>query len=123
DTGAQVFFSLPKKAENVTLEVFDINGASVSKTTGPTGAGLHHSTWDLGVGPARPAGEGAGRFGQRGGGQRGGGQRAAGQRGGGQPGAEPQAGGEGGESGPRGGGGGFGGGQGLRRPVPAGTYR
>jgi hypothetical protein len=121
--GAQVYYSLPKRAEKVALEVFDINGASVSKLEASGSAGLHRLTWDLTAGAARPAGEDAPRgFGQRG--QRGGGgQRAAGQRGG-QAGAEAEAG-QPGEAGPRGGGGGggFGFGQGLRRQVPAGTYR
>jgi photosystem II stability/assembly factor-like uncharacterized protein len=120
---ALVYYSLPKAAEKVGLEVFDINGAVVSRLTGPTDAGLHRVAWDLASGPA--GGGQRGGFGQRGGGggQRGeAGQRGGGQRGGEQAQAAPQrGGGQRGGAGQRGGGGG--GGPGLRRPVPPGVYR
>jgi hypothetical protein len=112
--GAHLYFSLPRRADKAALEVFDINGTSVTKLEASGSAGLHRVTWDLTIGPARPTGDAA-----RGPGPRGGGQRGAGQRGGGQPGAA--AAGQPGESGPpAGGGAGF---QPPRRQVPPGTYR
>jgi photosystem II stability/assembly factor-like uncharacterized protein len=45
-TGAQIFYSLPKKAEKVTLEFQDIDGKKVGELTGAATAGLHKLTWN-----------------------------------------------------------------------------
>jgi photosystem II stability/assembly factor-like uncharacterized protein len=117
--GAHIYYSLPKKAEKVGLEVFDINGTAVGRLTGPTAAGLHQLTWDLSSGPSRQAANAGGRFG----GQRGGGLRGGGQPGEGQPGAGRRGGGQRG-GGEEGAGPGTGpGGPPPGRGVPAGTYR
>ncbi|HVL14407.1 MAG TPA: hypothetical protein VM529_17680, partial [Gemmata sp.] len=91
--GAHVYFSLPNKAEKVTIEFQDIEGKRVAELPGPTTAGLHRVTWNTAIRLAPPPGAGQqGRGGQGGGG--------------GQPGGGRQ------------GGGGFGG-----RQVPPGAYR
>src|SRR5207247_2184234 len=59
-TGAQLYYTLPKKAEKVSLKVLDIEGAVVTQLTPPPTAGLHRISWDLTRGAAR---QGAGRFG------------------------------------------------------------
>lgn len=83
-TGAQIYYSLPKKAEKVSLEIFDVKGESVSKLAPSSAAGLHRLTWEVTTAPPRDAGgaEGRGRGGPGGGGG-GGGRGAAGGGGGG----------------------------------------
>jgi photosystem II stability/assembly factor-like uncharacterized protein len=55
--GAHVYYSLPKKAEKVTLEFQDIDGKKVGEATGPAGEGLHKVTWNT---TSRPEGGGMG---------------------------------------------------------------
>jgi hypothetical protein len=45
--GAHVYYSLPQKAEKVTLEFQDIDGKKVGEVTAPAGAGLHRVTWNM----------------------------------------------------------------------------
>jgi S1-C subfamily serine protease/photosystem II stability/assembly factor-like uncharacterized protein len=112
-SGAQIYYSLPGKAEKIALKIVDIEGKTVRELTPKNDAGLHRLTWDL-RSTARPA-NAAGR------GQVPSGGGAAGSsagRGGG-PGAAAGAGGQ------RGGGGGGGlgrGGAGASSVAP-GTYR
>jgi hypothetical protein len=95
---AQIFYSLPKKATKVTLQIQDIEGKTVAELNVPSGEGLNKVLWNTAM---RPAG-GAGGAATVGGGRGGGGQGGAGGGGGG--------------------GGRFGGGLGGRQ-VPAGSYR
>jgi hypothetical protein len=133
--GASLFYALPKKAEQVTLKIQDVNGATIREFRASPEAGLHRVGWDLVASPP-PANRGGER------GQRGGrGERPAGER----PatGAAPESAGEGtasgegrtegtpsSEPGPRrsgggpggpGGPGGFGGGR--ARAAGSGNYR
>src|SRR5439155_13076284 len=62
--GAQVYYSLPKQAEKVTLEVQDITGKEITKLPAQTAAGLHRVTWNLSAGAPADL---AGGFGGRGG--------------------------------------------------------
>jgi hypothetical protein len=131
--GAQIYYSLTKKADKISLTVVDYTGKTVRELRATGDAGLHKVAWDLRVPSARrgrggaggaPAGAGAelgsGRAGR---GQRGGrggqarGQTAPGQPAAGEAAAQPAGGGRG--AGGRGGFGRGGGGQ----PVPPGTYR
>ena len=77
--GAQVYYSLPAKADKVSLEVRDIDGQVISKLTGPATPGLHRVPWGLtassgnrgpGGGGFGPGGGGGGRGGFGGGGGR-----------------------------------------------------
>jgi photosystem II stability/assembly factor-like uncharacterized protein len=45
--GAQIYYSLTKKADKVELKVLDYAGKLVRNLTGPGGEGLHRVTWDL----------------------------------------------------------------------------
>jgi hypothetical protein len=45
--GAHIYYSVPPKTEKVALEMFDIEGKSLAKMTGPTTAGLNRVTWNL----------------------------------------------------------------------------
>lgn len=77
--GAHIFYSLPKKAEKVTLEFQDIDGKKVGELTGATDAGLHKVIWNTSPRqPAGPGGAGGGGVGGGGGGFRGGVQVPAG---------------------------------------------
>ena len=96
-TSAQIYFSLPKKAEKVSLRVIDVEGNVLRTLSSSTDAGLHKIAWDM----TRSTGGGGGRG--PGGGGRGPGGGGRGPGGGGGP--------------PGGGGFGFG------RGVPAGSYR
>jgi S1-C subfamily serine protease/photosystem II stability/assembly factor-like uncharacterized protein len=100
-SGAQLWYSLPSKAERVAFRIENIDGQVISELTGKGEAGLHRVSWNLtGSVQGRPAG-GAG------GGRPGGGVGAA-RPGDGRPGGGRPAG--GGRT--RGG-----------RPVSNGTYR
>jgi hypothetical protein len=135
--GAQIYYSLTKRADKISLSIVDYAGKTVRELRASGEPGLHRITWDLGMASARPPrggavaqagnegrepGEGArasSRQRQAGGAQAGGGQTAPGQPAAGQA-TEERPGGGRGASG-RGGGfgrGGFGG-----RPVAPGTYR
>ncbi len=106
-SGAQIYYSLAKIADKVSLKVFDIEGKQVSELRASTAPGLHRVSWDL----TRTAG--GARAGGRGGFRAGGQQQQP-------PAGQQQA--EGNEETPqqRRGPGGFGpGGQ----PVAPGTYR
>jgi photosystem II stability/assembly factor-like uncharacterized protein len=113
--GAQIYYSLPKRAEKVAVKIVDIAGATLRELPARREAGLYRLTWDLRGAPPRPtnniaatprSGEEAGAAPAAG---RGGG---GGQRGGG------------GGGGQRGGGGGGTGGVGGALPaVVSGTYR
>ncbi len=91
--GAQIYYSLAKKAGKVTLQVLDVEGKTVRELSASTEPGLHRVAWTL----TRPL------------------QRTTGGRGPGGAAPGRQAGPAGGFGGP----GGFGFGQ----PVPPGTYR
>jgi hypothetical protein len=58
--GAQIYYSLPKNAENVTLKIMDISGATLREFPAKKEAGLYHVTWNLQ--PQAP-GQGGGRGG------------------------------------------------------------
>jgi S1-C subfamily serine protease/photosystem II stability/assembly factor-like uncharacterized protein len=45
--GAQLWYSLPQKAERVTLRVEDIEGRTIRELRGSTEAGLNRVAWDL----------------------------------------------------------------------------
>jgi photosystem II stability/assembly factor-like uncharacterized protein len=86
-TGAQLYYSLPKKAEKVSLEIFDFKGEVVSKATGSTAPGLHQMTWEVSTSSPRPVEPGGrGGRGGPGGGPGGGGGGRGGARFGGGPG-------------------------------------
>ncbi len=75
--GGHIYYSLPKKATNVTLEFEDIDGKKVAELKGATDAGLNVLNWNTAIRrPTAPAGgrPGAGRpgAGGAGGGRRGG---------------------------------------------------
>lgn len=80
--GAQLWYSLPTKAERVAVRIEDIEGHVVRELRGSTDVGLNRASWDFLQTPVQGANAGAGG-GQRGGGagQRGG-AAAGGQRGG-----------------------------------------
>jgi len=139
--GAQIYYSLPKKAEKVAVKIVDIAGATVRELPAKKEPGLHRLTWDL-RGSARqtntvargPRSEEPTRVAPRGG--RGGGESGAGGESGSAVGrgAAGESGGPGGRGaggvggGGRGlggfGGGGFGGGRfGGAPTVAPGTYR
>ncbi|MBY0459220.1 MAG: hypothetical protein K2V38_17965, partial [Gemmataceae bacterium] len=62
--GAQIFYSLGKKAEKVAIEIQDIDGKKVADLTGPTGPGLHKLSWSTASGGGgRPGGPGGGGMG------------------------------------------------------------
>jgi M6 family metalloprotease-like protein len=46
-SGAQIWMSLPKKAEKASLKVLDIEGQTVSELRAPTEPGVHVVRWDL----------------------------------------------------------------------------
>ncbi len=65
--GAQIYYSLAKKAEKVQLKIIDYAGKTVRELPvkkEQLAAGLHCVTWDLGRGPSGARGPGPGR-GQR----------------------------------------------------------
>jgi S1-C subfamily serine protease/photosystem II stability/assembly factor-like uncharacterized protein len=76
--GASLFYSIPKKAEQVSIKIQDVNGNILREIRGNLDAGLHRAGWDLIASPAQPN-RGAG---ERGAGERGAGERGAGERGG-----------------------------------------
>jgi S1-C subfamily serine protease/photosystem II stability/assembly factor-like uncharacterized protein len=139
--GASLFYSLPKKAEQVTLKIQDVNGAVLRELRGNVDAGLHRVGWDLIVSPPPPERGGEPGSGDRAGGGRSGSRNFRGDRPGGEASAsEPgqatasesgsgssESGGEGSAASegiarrPRGGGGG--GGSGRVRAAPSGNYR
>jgi hypothetical protein len=62
--GAQIYYSLCKKAEKVQLKIVDYTGKTVQEipvTKELMTAGLHRLTWDLARGPRQPRGPGRGR--------------------------------------------------------------
>ena len=81
--GASLFYALPRKAEQVKLEVKDVHGDTLRELRGATEAGLHRLTWDLVIAPGSRGGE------------RGRGDRAASERGPGRGRGERAAGGAG----------------------------
>ena len=46
-SGAKIYYSLPKDAQQVSLKILDIEGRIVRELAGPAGSGLHRVTWDL----------------------------------------------------------------------------
>ncbi|MFM7075307.1 MAG: PDZ domain-containing protein [Planctomycetaceae bacterium] len=68
--GASLFYALPAKAGEVTLEIRDVSGATIGRIPAPATAGLHRAIWDLSVST------GSRRAGERGGADRGPGDRA-----------------------------------------------
>ena len=55
-SGAQIYYSLPKKAEKVTLQILDIRGDVARELRGSGEPGVHRLTWDLTrAGPKGPA--------------------------------------------------------------------
>ena len=72
-SGAQLYYSLPRKAERVSIKIVDIDGTTIRELRGPTDAGLQRVSWDL-ARVTQPAGGqgggpgGAGFQGRRGGG-------------------------------------------------------
>jgi photosystem II stability/assembly factor-like uncharacterized protein len=143
-TGAQIYFTLAKKPQSVSLKIVDFTGATVRELQPKPDVGLMHVTWDMRrTPPVVQAGEDvpAGGGGRGGGGRgAGGGGRGAGGAGGGQPGgagggqpggaggqpggAGGQPGGAGGQpGGGRGAGGGGGRGFGGGPAAPPGMYR
>jgi S1-C subfamily serine protease/photosystem II stability/assembly factor-like uncharacterized protein len=142
--GASLFYSLPNKAEQVGIRVYDVNGTLLRELRGSSEAGLHRVGWDLIASPPPPnrgGGQGTGeRSGARPGnrndrpaGDRPAGERPAGERPAGDRPAQGEAGGErgqasggGSESGAASGGAGGlrgGGGFGRARAVGSGNYR
>lgn len=99
--GAPIYFTLPKKANQVSVRIQDASGQTIREIRGETSEGLKRVIWDLNrvVAPQRPQG---------------------GRGAGGPPGAGAAQAGGGGFGGR---GGGFGGAGGQPRPVPPGTYR
>jgi photosystem II stability/assembly factor-like uncharacterized protein len=82
-TQAQVYYSLPKKAEKVALRFHDIDGKKVGEMNVPADAGLHKVGWDTVLrAEAVQAPMGGGLFGIRGQGAGGGGGRFQGRAGG-----------------------------------------
>jgi S1-C subfamily serine protease/photosystem II stability/assembly factor-like uncharacterized protein len=73
--GASLFYSLPKKAEQVTVKIQDVNGTVLRELRGNVDAGLHRVGWDLiatAPPPTRGGGQGQGtgdRSGPRAGGR------------------------------------------------------
>jgi photosystem II stability/assembly factor-like uncharacterized protein len=133
--GAQIYYSLTKKADKISLSIVDYAGKTVRELRAPGEPGLHRVAWDLSAASARPtrggAAAGAARAGaeqgtragrrqrqaggaEAGAGQTGPGQAAAGQANAERPGEAQPAGGRRGGFGRRG----FGG-----RPVTPGIYR
>ncbi|MBO0700095.1 MAG: PDZ domain-containing protein, partial [Zavarzinella sp.] len=78
---AQIFYSLPKKATKVTLQIQDIEGKTMAELNGPTGEGLNKLAWNTAMRPpgGGPAVVGGGRGGGQGGGGGGGGGRFGGR--------------------------------------------
>lgn len=129
--GAKLWYTLPEKAQKVSLRVENVQGELISELTGKAEPGMHQINWDLtsnqrtnrGRGGFGPGGGGGAGFGGAGGGGAGGGAGFGG--GGDRPGggrfnddrSVPTAGGQGGpgQGGPGQGGPGLGGGQGGRR--------
>jgi photosystem II stability/assembly factor-like uncharacterized protein len=75
-TGAQIYFSLTKKAEKASIKIVDIAGKTVRELEAKTEPGFHRVTWDFArVGGRRGGGPGGAMAfgGQGGGGRRGGG--------------------------------------------------
>jgi hypothetical protein len=69
-SGAQIYYSLTKKADKVSLRVLDYAGKSVATLANvKTEAGLHLLEWNLGRGGAGFGGGGGGPFGAGGGGR------------------------------------------------------
>ncbi len=135
--GAQIYYSLTKKPENISLKILDYTGKTVRELKAETAPGLHRVAWDLALAPARRGGPGAaggrggrgGRTGEAAPGNRPANTARAGAPTGNQPagaGTRPAAQGTGRPTGtttepqPTPGARRFGG---RGRPVPAGTYR
>ena len=80
-SGAQLWYSLPAKADSVAIRIADIEGQVVRELKGDTAAGLHRVNWDLIQQTAGSRTGGPGGTGGRGGsGGRASGNEAAGQR-------------------------------------------
>jgi photosystem II stability/assembly factor-like uncharacterized protein len=52
--GAQIYYSLAKKANKITLKVIDYNGKTVQELKAPTDPGLHRVNWNLARASLRP---------------------------------------------------------------------
>lgn len=76
--GAQIYYSLPKQAEKVSLTIYDIDGTVLRQMQGPATAGLQRVSWDLARAGAA-GGRGGAPAGQAGGGRQGGQGRRGGQ--------------------------------------------
>ena len=130
DDGANIYYSLAKKADKVSVQVMDVEGAVLARLNGSSEPGLHKVNWNLTRTPAGGQGPqgfgGGGRFGGKG---KGGFQGKAEEKkveakAGEQKGTDPKtAQGKGGFQGKggQGQGGGFAGG--FRTSVPPGTYK
>jgi len=46
-SGAQIYYSLPKKADRISLKIVDINGATLRELAPRKEPGLHRLVWDL----------------------------------------------------------------------------
>jgi photosystem II stability/assembly factor-like uncharacterized protein len=131
DNGAQIYYSLAKKAESLSLKVVDINGVTLANLNArdPREPGLHRATWSTGGGRGGRGGGGGGGGGAPAGAAAGGGGGGGGRRGGAQvadAGTRAGGGAAGGGVVARGGAGvGIGqrGGRGGRGGVEPGTYR
>lgn len=62
-SGALLYFSLPKKAKQVSLKIQDIGGATLRELRVPTEPGLHQVVWDLVRTPTRSSRSTRGRTG------------------------------------------------------------
>jgi photosystem II stability/assembly factor-like uncharacterized protein len=78
--GAQIFYSLPQKANQVSLRVLDVDGSALAQLTGSTEAGLHKVAWDLSRGGGRRVGGDRDQFRAGGGSQPSGGERTGAAR-------------------------------------------
>ncbi len=76
--GALIYYSLPKKAEQVSIQVIDASGQTVRELPGSNSAGLQSVVWDLRIQPPQNRSGSTGRGGNRGGGGGGPGGRPAG---------------------------------------------
>jgi photosystem II stability/assembly factor-like uncharacterized protein len=45
--GAQIYYALRKKADNISLQILDYTGKKIQEFGPPKDPGLHHITWDL----------------------------------------------------------------------------
>ncbi len=60
-TGASLWYSLPKKAQNVSIKISNIEGKVVNEIRGNVEPGLHRVNWNLALNAAPPQGAAGGR--------------------------------------------------------------